>query len=257
MKKCNKCNEVKLYEFFYKNKNIKDGFHNHCKVCVKEYKANNKKRLKEYHKEYNIKNKEIKKEYYKEYRLNNKEKIKEYQKQYIKEYHLNNKEKIKEYSKEYYENNREKAKEYYLNNKEKINKYNKEYRLNNKVKRNEFLKNRRQNDNLFKFSSYTRSLINNSFKRNNNKFKKNPKTEIILGCTIEEFRSYIEMKFDKKMTFENYGKWHLDHIIPISIAKTEEEIIKLNHYTNFQPLWAIDNLKKGNKIIDNTQLKLI
>lgn len=51
------------------------------------------------------------------------------------------------------------------------------------------------------------------------------------------------------MTWNNYGKWHIDHIIPISSAKTEEEVIKLNHYTNLQPLWAKDNLKKGNKII--------
>ena len=51
------------------------------------------------------------------------------------------------------------------------------------------------------------------------------------------------------MTLENHGEWHLDHIIPLAIAKTEEEIIKLNHYTNFQPLWAIDNLKKGAKIL--------
>ena len=49
------------------------------------------------------------------------------------------------------------------------------------------------------------------------------------------------------MNWDNAGKWHLDHIIPISSAKNEEDIIKLNHYTNFQPLWAIDNLTKGNR----------
>ena len=49
------------------------------------------------------------------------------------------------------------------------------------------------------------------------------------------------------MTFENHGEWHLDHIKPISLAKSEEEIIELNHYTNFQPLWAKDNLSKSNK----------
>ena len=49
------------------------------------------------------------------------------------------------------------------------------------------------------------------------------------------------------MSWENQGKWHLDHIIPISSAKTEEDVIRLNHYTNFQPLWAEDNFKKGKK----------
>ena len=70
----------------------------------------------------------------------------------------------------------------------------------------------------------------------------------ILGCTIDEFKSYIESKFKKGMTFENYGEWHLDHIIPLATAKTTEDVIKLCHYTNFQPLWAEDNLKKGAKI---------
>ena len=58
------------------------------------------------------------------------------------------------------------------------------------------------------------------------------------------------------MNWENAGKWHLDHIYPVSLAKDEEELLKLNHYTNFQPLWAVDNIKKGNKIIEK-QLILI
>ena len=51
------------------------------------------------------------------------------------------------------------------------------------------------------------------------------------------------------MTFDNRAEWSLDHIIPISLAKTEKELIKLNHYTNFQPLWKIENIKKGNKLL--------
>lgn len=70
-----------------------------------------------------------------------------------------------------------------------------------------------------------------------------------LGCTPKEFRAYIESLFTPGMTWENYGKWHIDHKKPLSkfdlIKKEERE--KANHYTNLQPLWAIDNIKKGNK----------
>ncbi len=163
----------------------------------------------------------------------------------MKEYQSNKKEYFKEYQKHYYIKNKEKAKEYVKHNKEKIKKY-----------QNEYKKNRLQNDSIFKFGFNLRCLIRCSFKRNNNKFKKNTKTEKILGCTIEEFKNYILTKFTKKMTFENYGEWHLDHIIPISSATTEEELIILNHYTNFQPMWAKENISKGNKIIEK-QLTLL
>jgi hypothetical protein len=60
---------------------------------------------------------------------------------------------------------------------------------------------------------------------------------------------YLGDLFTEKMNWDNYGEWHIDHIIPLSSANTEEEIYKLCHYTNLQPLWAEDNIKKSNKII--------
>jgi len=75
-------------------------------------------------------------------------------------------------------------------------------------------------------------------------------TEEILGCTWEFFRDYIEQQFTEGMTWDNYGDWHLDHIIPLSSAKTDKEVYRLNHYTNLQPLWAEENLKKSDKIFD-------
>jgi hypothetical protein len=50
------------------------------------------------------------------------------------------------------------------------------------------------------------------------------------------------------MSWDNYGEWHIDHIIPLSFAKNEDEIMKLCHYTNLQPLNGIDNIRKSNKI---------
>ena len=78
-------------------------------------------------------------------------------------------------------------------------------------------------------------------------YSKKSRTYDILGIDYEEFKIYIENQFLEGMTWGNHGKWHLDHKIPISWGKTEEEVIKLNHYTNFQPLWTCDNLSKGNK----------
>jgi hypothetical protein len=173
-------------------------------------------------KEYYLNNKE----YYKEY----KEKYKEKYKEYYKERYKNNKEKNKEYYKEY-------RKEYYKNNKEKHKEYCKEY-----------IKNRMQIDPLFKLKCNIRSLIRTSIK--NKGFTKSSQTYNILGCTYEEFKKHLENQFTKGMNWENQGEWHLDHIYPVSLAKDEEELYKLNHYTNFQPLWAEDNLKKGNKVIE-------
>jgi hypothetical protein len=166
---------------------------------------------------------------------------------YQKEYKLKNKEKIAELNKSYSEKNKEKIANYkrqhYLENKEKIEKYRNEWR-SNKVKV----------DSLFKLTNNTRTLIKQSFRRNG--YSKNSKTYQILGCTFEEFKIHLEKQFTEGMNWENQGQWHLDHIYPVSLAKDEEELIRLNHYTNFQPLWAVDNIKKGNKIIEK-QLTLI
>jgi hypothetical protein len=167
----------------------------------------------------------------------------------VLEYQRNNKEKRYEYKKKYKENNKEKVylmrKKYYESNKIKIANYKKDW-----------AEKKRKSDPIFKYKNNVRDLIRKSFKRVNNEFKKSTKTELILGCSLDEFRLYIELQFKKGMTLENHGLWHLDHIIPLASAQTEDEIIKLNHYTNFQPLWAKENLSKGDKIIEK-QIKLL
>lgn len=71
-------------------------------------------------------------------------------------------------------------------------------------------------------------------------------------CTITEFINYISSKLEPGMTLSNHGEWHLDHIKPLVTANTIEDIVKLCHYKNFQPLWKKDNLSKGGRYKPNT-----
>lgn len=71
----------------------------------------------------------------------------------------------------------------------------------------------------------------------------------LLGCSIDEFRQHLEIRFTDGMSWDNYGEWHIDHIIPCSsfdLTKVEEQK-KCFHYTNQRPMWAKDNLRKGNR----------
>lgn len=110
----------------------------------------------------------------------------------------------------------------------------------------EWERNRKSTDEVYRFARATQKTIRYGFKRKG--FNKVGKTEEILGCSYDEFRKYIKSKFKEGMTFNNYGEWELDHIIPISSASTIDEVKKLNHYTNFQPLWKEENRRKGSKI---------
>ena len=154
-----------------------------------------------------------------------------------KEYYKDNSEHIKEKSNEYNKNNIEHKKEYNKVNSEHI-----------KEKQNKRHKERRKTDPLYKLICKTRNLIRQSLKRGG--FEKTSKTAYYLGCTYEEFMIHIENKFQEGMTWDNYGEWEYDHIYPVSLAESEEHLLTLNHYTNFQPLWAEDNRRKGNKLTE-------
>jgi hypothetical protein len=72
----------------------------------------------------------------------------------------------------------------------------------------------------------------------------------LLGTDLESFKAYMESLFTEGMTWENHGEWHIDHIVPLASGKTPEEIWELCHYTNLQPLWAEDNLRKHTKLLN-------
>lgn len=183
----------------------------------------------------------------------------ENKKTHNKKRYENNKEKLKLQNKEN-KNKNFNNKKYREKNKEKINENQKIYALNNKEKINaykrEYEKNRMKIDPLFKLTKNIRNLIGTSIKRQG--FAKNSKTIIILGCSFEIFKNYLESKFEPWMTWENKGNyngelnygWDVDHIIPISTAITEEDVIRLNHYTNLQPLCSkINRDIKKDKLI--------
>lgn len=168
----------------------------------------------------------------------------------VKEYRENNKEKIKKYREDNKEELKQKKKEYYLtykeNNKDKIKESNKKYKQKNKDKINKYYSNRKKNDSFFKFKLSVRNLIYSSFKR---RFSiKSKKTIEILGCTFEYFRNHIEKQFNESMNWDNYGSyWEFDHIIQLATALNEDDLLRLNHYTNFQPLEIDKNRSKNFK----------
>jgi hypothetical protein len=133
------------------------------------------------------------------------------------------------------------------NNKEKIVKYNSEYQKKNRNLINEKVRYRHNTDILFKLSRNVRTRMG-VFLKSKNFTKGKNKTKDIIGCTPQELKEHIEKKFKEGMSWNNRDKWHIDHIIPLSSGKTEEEILKLCHYTNLQPLWAKENLEKSDKL---------
>jgi hypothetical protein len=116
--------------------------------------------------------------------------------------------------------------------------------------KNSYNKKRTQCDPTYKLSRNLRTRLNSAIR----KHLKTGSAVKDLGCTIEFLKSYLESLWQPGMSWDNYGKygWHIDHIKPLaSFDLTDrEELLKACHYTNLQPLWAVDNLKKSDKVGD-------
>jgi|LakMenEpi03Aug12_release.lakeMendotaPanAssembly.Ray.scaffolds.fasta_scaffold567455_2 hypothetical protein len=111
-----------------------------------------------------------------------------------------------------------------------------------------YTKKREQDNPLVKVQRVISAIIRSTLKRKG--YDVNSPAHEILGCTYEEFKLHIEQQFSHGMTWDNHGEWHLDHKIPVSYGLNVEEVIALNNYINFQPLWAKVNLSKGNRYMD-------
>ena len=179
IKTCKKCQVSKSFDYFYKDKKVKDGYRNNCKLCditrVSRYNSLNKERHRDAQKK---------------------------------------------------------------------------WRSNNKFKDNkrcyDSLRKRLKNNTSFRISTNIAQILRKRLKKIGS-HKQRERIASIIGCTIDEFKKHLEFIFQQNMSWSNYGKdgWHMDHICPISQAVSREEVLKLNHYTNLQPLWAEDNLNKS------------
>jgi hypothetical protein len=183
-------------------------------------------------------------------------------------YYQKNKEHILKTKQDFYASNRHNFKQkntnYYKNNKNFILKEKKSYNLGHKAERKAYNKHyyslnrerliaenlrnllfRRANNINCKLSLNLRSRLNKAIRGN----YKSGSAVFDLGCSIEQFKIYMEFKFQSGMTWDNYGLhgWHIDHIKPLSSfnLSDKEELLKACHYSNLQPLWAKENLSKG------------
>lgn len=185
----------------------------------------------EYHKQDKFK------EYYKKY---NKKYWAEHKRE-LTEYHQKNQKRYNEHARRYYkvniQKNKDKWQKYYRNNKLKIKKHRKDMNFYS-----DRLKQRRNKDINYRILQNLRNRIWRAVKR----FNKSAKSQELIGCSSEELIEYLENQFVNGMSWDNYGKWHIDHIQPCSTFDMSEpdEQKKCFHYTNLQPLWAKDNLSK-------------
>ena len=264
-KYCPRCHTRKLDSEFYKSKTTSDGLAGYCKECTKKvaraYLLAHPERANKYRKNAKGKYTERRKEWAKEYRQRPEVKAKNRERYATDEYrqkahdrYLRNKEKIKEYSRKYYASHKEQAREYSKKyrseNAEKLREQKAIYARTSpvaKAQRAKYRKRRKNQDALFAMKERARKTIADSFSRRG--YAKNSKTQEIIGCDWQVFVKHLFKTWE-----DNYGtvyageEYHIDHIVPLSTASTEDEVTKLCHYTNLQLLKPEDNLSKSNKI---------
>jgi len=231
LKTCIKCRVSKPFSEFPKAKRMKLGIRNNCKVCKREH-----------FREYCIENKADIAAKRKIYREKNKDKVKSD----LDNWRRENKSHIKDYEKNYREGSgRKSEKKAYM---EVYRKENKKALATHALN---YVSEKRKIDVQFKLAGNLRARLNTALKKGN----KSGSAVRDLGCSIAYFKQHLESQFQEGMSWKNYGRsgWHIDHIIPLSSFNltAREQLLKACHYSNMQPLWAKDNLKKSNKLLSD------
>lgn len=283
-KVCSKCKLDKPFSQYGKNKSSKYGITSSCKECENEYKRNNieKIRLRDKLRYYkNIEKRKSLAAIKRDKERSNPDKVLQVRK-YLKNYYQDNKEAVQKQGKQYRvlhaEKRRMYAAEYYKNNKQEILEKQRVYSSARKAinvknsytwrenNRERYVLGRRKRAKERYFTDICYRLKSNIVSRMNlalSKRTKSGRTEELLGCSIEQFRIYLESKFANGMNWENRFEWHIDHIKPccsFDLSDPEQQK-QCFHYTNLQPLWAttaiaiangedenyIGNIEKGGK----------
>ena len=272
---CRKCGIEKSLNDFYVKKSGEDGRRSYCKLCDNKINAQyqylrscqnpdyvKRKELEKINKDLSKKNKKkcsvcgeiknIEDFYYRKdnnsYRNECKVCFNELHAEKRKKYRDTHKEHYKQYAKEYNEKNHEiiiqKKRDYNRSNFDKR----RQYRLDHLEDYRQYYHTRKEQDLLYKFIIQTRNCIRESIKRKG--YTKKSKTFDIVGCDFDTLMKHLKKTFKNNYGYDWHGQEdvHIDHIIPLSTANNEEEVLKLCHYTNLQLLKPEDNMSKQDKM---------
>jgi|ERR1035438_4037726 hypothetical protein len=157
-----------------------------------------------------------------------------YHSKYNKKWRIENKEHCAEYFKEWYLDNKDHRKQYLADTKDNI-----------KTVHAKYIRDREVWDLNFKLANRLRARL---YKITKGLVKAGSAVKD-LGCSIIELKEHLEQQFQKGMTWDNYGTWHVDHIRAISKfdLTDRQQFLEACHYSNLQPLWAVENIIKRNK----------
>jgi len=256
MKQCTKCKEEKELTEFHKCNQNSDGMQTRCKACrsliAKQNRENDPEKYRLIAQLYKTNNPEKVRASKRKWAENNREKILAKN----RKYHKNNREKMLAKNRKYRKNNREKIlvyeRKYREKNREKIRAGERKYNENNREKvrasRRKYKNERRKRDPNYALTCVLRARLSGALRGQ----AKAASTMALLGCTVGELRQHLEKQFTEGMSWTNRGTaWHVDHILPCSSfdLSDAEQQRRCFHWSNLQPLFAFDNLSKGDKLM--------
>ena len=254
VKHCRRCGEDKDTSRFYKDKSKRDGFQSSCIPCRREVKGITKREKEKAEiRKKRDKEEALQREFNSVWRgLREAWTKSPIYKEWAKARHLeqcyqwdkDNPESLKARQKRWREKNPDKARE----SQKRWEEANKSYRSEYKKQNNKDRRYRIKDDPLEIIKKRSRDRIRSAMMMKN--WKKWTKTQEFIGCDWPMLKAHIEKQFTKGMNWKNREKWQIDHIIPLSSARYKEDVMRLTHFSNLQPLWTEENQAKGAKMID-------